>query len=145
MSKSSDALRAEIAATPRSIERDEALRVVRSYFSSYDTDDPEQRVVLFADRFIFEDPAGVRRASDRETLRAFYAQLSDGGYRLRFEEKRAIVIGDFCLIEAAASVTVGDSQPSSLYLFIVFRTNRAGLIEEFRTYFDEHCVHDLIT
>jgi hypothetical protein len=127
-----------------SFSRDDALRVIRSYFSSYGLDNPEQRIGLFADRFIFEDPAGVLRASNKRTLRVFFEQLSIGGFHLRFEEKQVIVIGGSCLVAAIAYVTIGDGQPALLDLFIVFRINEEGLIEEFRTYFDQYCVHDVL-
>jgi hypothetical protein len=142
MRKSSDVLKAQIADTSCVLSRDDVLRVTRSYFSSYDLDNPEQRIDLFADRFIFEDPAGVLRASDKSTLRAFFAQLAAGGFQLRFEEKQVIVVGASCLVVAAVYITVGDNRPATLDLFIVYRINEEGLIEEFRTYFDEHCVHD---
>jgi hypothetical protein len=142
MTKSSDVLKAQIAATPVVVSRDDALRVTRSYLSSYDLGNAEQRIGLFADRFIFEDPAGVLRATDKHMLRAFFAQLTVGGFQLRFEEKQVIVVGGSCLLAAVAYVTVGDSRPAMLELFIVLRINEDGLIEEFRTYFDQHCVHD---
>jgi limonene-1,2-epoxide hydrolase len=142
MNRSSDVLKAQIANAPIVLRRDDALRVTRSYFSSYDLGRPEQRIRLFAERFIFEDPAGVPRASDKHTLRTFFAKLAAGGFQLRFEEKRIIVVGNSCLVAALAHVTVGDSRPAMLELFIVFRINEDGLIEEFRTYFDQYCVHD---
>ncbi len=142
MRKSSDVLKAQIAATPCLHTRDEVLRVARSYLSSYDLNNPEQRIDLFADRFIFEDPAGVLRGSDKSTLRAFFAQLTIGGFQLRFEEKQIVVVGGSCLVVAVVYITVGDNRPATLDLFIVFRINEDGLIEEFRTYFDQHCVHD---
>lgn len=142
MHTSGDVLKAQIAAANGEGRRAEALRVTRSYFSSYDLDNAEQRIGLFADRFIFEDPAGVLRASDKQMLREFYTQLSAGGFQLRFEEKRTIVAGDSCLVAAVAYVTVGPSQPATLELFLVVRINEGGLIEEFRTYFDQSCVDD---
>ena len=106
------------------------------------TASPEERIGLFAERFIFEDPAGVLRAAEKRTLRAFFTQLAAGGFQLRFEEKQVIVVGSSCLVAALAHVTVGDTTPAVLELFIVFRIDEDGLIEEFRTYFDQSCVHD---
>jgi SnoaL-like domain len=142
MNASGDVLKAQIAATQGVVPREDAVRVTRSYLSSYDHGDPEQRIGLFADRFIFEDPVGALRASDKRTLRAFYAQLSVGGFQLRFEERRIIVVGGSCLAAAVAHVRVGDRQPATLELFIVIRMNEEALIEEFRTYFDLSCVDD---
>ena len=79
---------------------------------------------------------------NKHMLRAFFAQLTVGGFQLRFEEKQVIVVGGSCLVAAVAYITVGDNGPAMLELFIVFRINEDGLIEEFRTYFDQHCVHD---
>jgi hypothetical protein len=142
MGESGDVLRAQIADTPVLLRRDDALRVTRSYLSSYDLGNAEQRISLFADRFIFEDPAGVLRASNKHMLRAFFAQLTVGGFQLQFEEKQVIVVGGSCHVAAVAYITVGERLPAMLELFIVFQTNEDGLIDEFRTYFDEHCVHD---
>jgi len=142
MRKSSDVLKEQIADIPCVLGRDNVLRVTRSYFASYELDNPEQRIGLFADRLIFEDPAGVLRATNKPTLRAFFAQLTVGGFQLRFEEKQVVVVGGSCLVVAVVYITVGDNRPATLDLFIVFRINEDGLIEEFRTYFDQYCVHD---
>jgi limonene-1,2-epoxide hydrolase len=144
VNRSSDVLKAQIATTPKVVNRDDLLRIIRSYISSYDSDDPEQRIGLFADRFVFEDPAGVLRASGKPALRAFYTQLVADGIHLRFETQRVVVVGYSCLVEATAKVRVGDRQPALLNLFIVFRINEDGLIEEFRTYFDEDSVSDAL-
>lgn len=118
------------------------LAAAISLVSSAPTSRRTTSATQFADRFIFEDPAGVLRASDKRTLREFFAQLAFSGFELRFEEKQVIVIGGSCLVAAVSHIEVRDYDRALLELFIVFRLNEAGLIEEFRTYFDQRCIRD---
>jgi limonene-1,2-epoxide hydrolase len=116
--------------------------VVHSYFSSYDRDDVEHRVSLFADACFFEDPAGVRRAEDRQALRAFYEGLRRNRYKLHFTSKDLVSCGTFILVQATVEVQIGDVGTASIDLYALFEVDGEGKIVSLRTFFDEDRITD---
>jgi limonene-1,2-epoxide hydrolase len=127
---------------PRALNREEMAAVVEAYFSSYDRDDVEQRVGLFADAFVFEDPAGVRRAEEKESLRAFYEGLRRNSYSLHFSQQASVSTGNCTLVRATVEVQVGTVGSASIDLYALFEVDDEGKIVSLRTFFDEDCIAD---
>lgn len=137
-----DALIGQIRSVPHRVEPSRVAAVVREYLSSYDSGDVEQRVSLFADRLRFEDPAGVIRATDRSSLRAFYDELDKNAYHLKFSQDRLVVSGDSALVDATVDVAIGDLGTASIDLSLVVDLDGDGRIVTFRTFFDEGSVSE---
>jgi len=135
-----DNFRRQLKAVPANLERAHIETVVHRFMSTYPTKDVATRVSVFAEELRFEDPAGLRFASNKEELEKFFQDTIDSGYAIRFFPDRLIVDGDEALQIARVWLQVHDSDPILLLLHLHFVFDSDGLVTQLRTFFDEDSV-----
>lgn len=131
-----------VAAVPAATPPDILRRRIAAYYESYATRDLAARVALFASDCRFEDPAGQVVATDRESLRTFFATGIPAHWSTSFQLERVAVVGDEALATATLSLRVGDRPATAVLVNAHFTFDGQSLISGVRTFFDENSMTD---
>lgn len=133
-------VRAQLRAVPAAVSRSHIEEVIGRFLDSYPVRDVEARLSLFADEAQFDDPAGLRVASNKAELRGFFQQTIASGFSIRFLPQRLVVSGNEALQVAEARLQIRDTEPVRLLLYLHFAFGDDGRITQLRTFFDEGCL-----
>jgi steroid Delta-isomerase len=143
MPKTSDGIRALVAAVPAAVPRSTIEAAVQRFAECYASGDGAARLALFAENASMEDPAGRTVATSRAQLGRFYEAVGSLGFDLSVKLGRVMVIGDEAMAPGTLTMRQADNDPCRLELILHFGFDGAGLITSLRIFFDEGSITEI--
>lgn len=115
-------------------------QTVRTYLSSYATNDIEGRRILFADDVIAEEPIGAVRIEGLDALVGFWEGSLNAGWKCANHLQRLVVNGDEALVHFRSDLTLSGEGGVTLEVFETLVFNDKGRIKHLRAYNDATCL-----
>jgi ketosteroid isomerase-like protein len=118
---------------------------LHTYVSSWETGAVDERLDLFADDIVMEDPATVVRASNKAELEVFLRAGIPPDWRLSFAFIRSVVVGDEAILTYQSTLTTGTNPPAQLLINSHVCFNHEGKIDHMRVFWDTDSITETAT
>jgi SnoaL-like domain len=115
---------------------------LQTYVSSWGTGAVDERLDLFADDIVMEDPATIVRATNKAELDAFFRAGIPPEWTLSFAFLRCVVVGDEAILTYESTLATGTNPPANLLINSHVRFNTAGKIDRMRVFWDAESITD---
>lgn len=115
-------------------------QTVRTYLSSYATNDIAGRRALFADDVVAEEPIGAVRIEGLDALVGFWQGSLDGGWKVANHLVRLVVNGDEAIVHFRSDLSLTGEGAVTLEVFETLVFNEQGRIQRLRAYNDATCL-----
>jgi SnoaL-like domain len=113
---------------------------LQTYVSSWGTGAVNERLDLFADDIVMEDPASIVRASNKAELDTFFRAGIPSSWVLSFAFLRCVVVGDEAILTYESTLATGANPPAKLQINSHVRFNTAGKIDCMRVFWDAESI-----
>jgi SnoaL-like domain len=113
---------------------------LQTYVSSWVSGAVDERLDLFADDIVMEDPATIVRASNRAELDTFFRAGIPPEWALSFAFLRCVVVGDEAILTYESTLATGTNPPAKLLINSHVRFNSAGKIDRMRVFWDTESI-----
>jgi ketosteroid isomerase-like protein len=120
--------------------RESIEAALRAYVTSWETGAVDERLDLFADDIVMEDPATVIRASNKAELDVFLRAGIPPEWSLSFAFIRCAVVGDEAILTYESTLATGDNPPAKLLVNSYLSFNDAGKINRMRVFWDAEAI-----
>jgi ketosteroid isomerase-like protein len=127
---------------PSRHDRSYYVDVLQQYVASWNTNDVQGRLELFGDDAVFEDPAGLRRSSNKTELTEFFLADVPSDWTLDFKFVRCAVVGDEAIVTYTVDLRAGERSPSTLFVNSHVQFDATGRIGSIRVFYDVEAVTD---
>jgi SnoaL-like domain len=109
---------------------------LQTYVASWETGAVDERLDLFADDIVMEDPATIVRASNKAELDAFFRVGIPPDWSLSFTFIRSVVVGDEAILTYQSTLATGANPPAILLINSHIHFNNDGRIDRIRVFWD---------
>lgn len=120
--------------------RESIETALRVYVASWETGAVSERLDLFANDIVMEDPATVVRASNKAELEVFLRAGIPPDWSLSFAFIRCVVVGDEAILTYESTLATGGSPPAKLLVNSHLCFNDAGKINRMRVFWDAESI-----
>jgi ketosteroid isomerase-like protein len=120
--------------------RESIETALRAYVASWQTGQVDDRLDLFADDIVMEDPATIVRASNKAELDTFLRAGIPPEWSLSFAFIRCAVVGDEAILTYESTLATGGNPPAKLLVNSYLCFNAAGKINRMRVFWDAEAI-----